>query len=146
MSDVTDFLSSSDYEKHPPAAFEEIGDKVTGTIVGEPRVKEMDDIFNPGEKVTKLIIELDTGVPYDGEDQALHGDTVRTVWVNKGKMASAINQAVKAAGANKLEEGGKLAVQYVGNGTASQRGWKPPKEYAAKYEAPKGGLDLDDFI
>lgn len=146
MTDVSSFLASSDFEKHPPAKFREHGDKVAGTIASEPRVVEVDDLNNRGEKVSKLVIEIDTGQPYDGDDAELHGDTIRTLWVNKGRMATAISQAVKAAGAKQLEEGGKLAVQYVGDGTPSQKGYNPPKEYAAKYEAPKGGLDLDDFI
>lgn len=67
----------------------------------------------------------------DGDDD----DGARAIYV-RGQMQQAVRDAVKAAGANVIEEGGILAVQYTGNGTASKPGFNPPKEYRAQYAPP----------
>ena len=51
-------------------------------------------------------------------------------------MREAIRDAIRTAGGNHLEIGGKLAVQYTGDGQA-ERGLNPPKLYKAEYKIPE---------
>lgn len=61
-------------------------------------------------------------------------DGRRTLYAG-GKMLKAIRDALQVAKAQ-LEEGGTLAVQYTGDGTATRPGANPPKLYVAQYQPP----------
>lgn len=78
----------------------------------------------------RIVLQTDERDPEITDD-----DGQRAVYA-KGNMQQAIRDAVKAAGASEISEGGVLAVQYTGDGTASKKGQNPPKQYRAEYKAP----------
>ncbi len=91
--------------------------------------------WDDGNPIMELVITIQT-TERDPDDT--HDDGRRTLYAG-GRMLKAIKDALRAARAT-LEEGGKLAVQYTGDGEAT-RG-NPPKLYAAQYEPPApGGVD-----
>jgi hypothetical protein len=72
----------------------------------------------------------------------------RAIYV-KGLMQQAVRDAVKLAGAAKIEVGGTLAVRYNSDGEPPKKGLNAPKEYKAKYEPPAPGttaVDADDLF
>ena len=131
------------------ASFDTIGTTHTGTIIEPPRVENQTDIktgevktFDNGDPRKQMVIVLQT----DERDPSVEDDDgVRRLYV-KGSpkpesksLTAAIGAAVKAAKANGLEVGGRLTVTYVGDGPQEQRGFNPPKQYAAAYEPPSVG-------
>lgn len=118
--------------------FDAPGATTKGTIVSL-EMQQQRDIKNNQPKfwddaktqpMMQLRIVLQTD-ERDGEDD----DGQRAIYV-KGNMQQAVRDAVKAAGATQIEEGGTLAVQYVKDGTATTVGFNPPKEYRAQYAPP----------
>lgn len=120
------------------AKFEQPGDTITGIIVDPPEVRQQTDIatnepmFWPsGDPKMQLIVTLQTKQS-DGPDD----DGKRRVYVKGKSLTDAVREAVKQTGAKGLEVGGSLTVTYTGDGTASQRGFNPPKLYSATYARP----------
>ncbi len=130
------------------AKFEAVGDAVRGEILNVETKQQTDLDGNPktwdnGDPrwqvaVTRQTDERDATDPDD--------DGKRAVYLKgSNKYAStskAVADAVRSAGATKLEQGGTLALQYVGDGEATKRGFSPPKLYQAAYKAPVAGVDL----
>lgn len=154
MSDATDFLLGGGGKA---AKFEQLGDRVVGTIT-ELKISQQTDMetgapltWADGSPRNQLVITLQTDERLDDND-----DGVRRVYAKggnyevaegKGKsMKDAIAEAVKASGAGKIEEGGKLTVGYSGNGKRTNRGFSAPKLFAAKYEAPTTSISEDDLF
>lgn len=81
---------------------------------------------------------------HDGEDD----DGRRAIYV-KGEMQKAVRDAIKAAGADKIEEGGTLAVQYHADGEPPKKGMNKPKLYKAQYKQPSitpSAVAVDDLL
>jgi hypothetical protein len=121
------------------ASFQNVGDSIVGFIVRQPEVQQQRDFatgepkfWSDGNPMMQLRIVLMTEVrdPDDPEDSG-----ERAVYI-RGNMQRAVAQAVRQAGARGLEVGGKLLIKYSGDGTASQRGFNPPKLYEARYRPP----------
>jgi hypothetical protein len=139
-SDVNDFLMGSGGRS---ASFKNEKDMVWGDVV-HSEVRQQTDFdsgellfWNDGKPRLQLVISLQTEEQDDEED-----DGVRKVYA-KGNMLKAIRAAIAKAGARGIENGGKLAVQYVGDGPKPPRGF-PPKLYGAKYEPPVYSTALPD--
>lgn len=122
----------------PSAKFPTIGTTVTGTVAREPEVQQQTD-FDSGKplhwddgkpklqaKVVLATTERDPQIPDD--------DGERAVYV-KGQLQKAVAQAVRGAGAKRLEVGGTLSVTYIADGERKGK-LNPPKVYSAKYEPP----------
>ncbi len=151
--DATDFLLGG--EKIRSAKFETVNDTVKGTIL-DANVRQQTDIstgelltWDDGKPKNQLVITLQTDLREPvavGEDP---DDGRRRVYVkgstkNESKsMTVAVREALRAAGAGRLEIGATLAVRYTGDGVATTRGFTPPKQYTAKYEPP---AKTDDFF
>lgn len=137
MSDVSRFLERSDYEKHEAFSFSEIGATIQGVICEPPRIVEVPDINNAGQRVEKMVLALETT---DGETFA--------VWIQEGAMAATISKAVKTAGAKTIDQGGTLAIKHTGNAEPKRKGYKGAFQYAAKYTPPEPttGVDVDDIF
>lgn len=137
MSTVEDFLNSNkpfDGEKHPPFEFHNVGDTAHGTLVEAPRVVEHPDKFNQGKTKTSLVCNLRTD---SGE--------VKTLWVEANKqMATAVSEAVKAAGVTTIAEGGQLAVRFTE--TKDTGKGNPMKVFAAVYQPPAPATAIDDIF
>lgn len=111
--DVEDFLSTGG----AALTFETIGTTHKGVV---DACQVVDDQFNEGKKILRIDLDI------DGEIQSL--------WVRAFGMRKAISAAVAKHGLKAPRPGGTLAVKYTGDGEATQRGWNPPKQFAAQYE------------
>ena len=137
---VNDFLMGSGGRS---ATFKNVKDMVWGEVVhSEVRQQTNFDSGDPlfwedGKPRLQLVISLQTDAKEDDED-----DGVRKVYA-KGNMLKAIRAAISKAGARGISNGGKLAVQYTGDGPKPARGF-PPKIYGAKYEPPIQTTALPD--
>ena len=98
-------------------AFTQIGDAVVGDIV-HVAPTTVDTKYGP-----RLPIQLRR------DDQ-----TVVTLWIKQGQMASAIIDAAHNAGADGLAVGGRLAVSFESEKPTNKG--NPMKVYAAAYKAP----------
>lgn len=120
----------------PTAKFPVPQTTVGGRITERPTVEQQRDIstgdkkfWSDGNPMMQLVVTVQT----DERDPQLDEDDGRRRIFVKGQMKNAIADAVRAAGARGLEVGGTLAVTYSHDGTASQRGFNPPKQYTARY-------------
>jgi len=122
----------------PSAKFPTVGTTVTGTIVREPELQQQTD-FDTGEPLTwpdgRPRMQVRVILQTDERDPQIPGDNGERAIYIKGNLQKAVAQAVRAAGANRLEVGGKLSVTYSSDGVAQGRK-NPPKLYSAKYEPP----------
>lgn len=131
-TDVNQFLMGSGARswKH-----ENKGDSVKGAIVSMEMRQQTDfmtkkpKFWDDGRPRMEAVVTLQTEEREDDED-----DGLRRVYV-RGQMQKAVTDAIRAAGARGLSEGGVLAIQFTGLGEKKQ-GMNPPKLYRARYEAP----------
>lgn len=98
-------------------AFTNIGDHVVGDIVHVPQ-QTVETKYGP-----RLPIQLRRA-----------DNTVVTLWIKQGQMASVIIEAARAAGADGIAVGGRLAVTWVAEKPSSKG--NPMKIYEAAYKAP----------
>lgn len=128
------------------AKFEKVGDKVQGVIL-QSEVRDQTDIntgevkrFPDGNPMKQVVITImtDPMVQEDDDD-----DGMRRIYC-KGQMVQALREALRKANVRGPADGGKLAVQYVGDGVAKQRGFNPPKQYKVWYEDPPRRVDVGD--
>jgi len=129
---VNDFLMGSGGRS---AAFPEVKALVWGEIV-HSEVRQQTDFdsgdllfWDDGKPRLQLVVSLQTDQREDDED-----DGIRKVYA-KGNMLKAIRTAIAKAGARGIANGGRLAIQYIGDGEKPKRGFAA-KIYAAKYEPP----------
>lgn len=146
ITDPNDFLLSSGV---PSFKFDAIGATAKGPIVSLDMQQQRD--FNTGLGLTwdngdpkqQLRIVLITDLRDNDQDNG-H----RAVYV-KGQMQQAVRDAIKTAGAQKIEVGGTLAVRYDSDGDPPKKGLNAPKQYRAKYEPPTpatNAVDADDLF
>jgi hypothetical protein len=146
MSDATTWLnnnSGGNGDGAPSVYFGAIGDKIIGLITSEPRPV-------PTKYGDRLVIEMKAAEGTNaskgdfGNDGPIQPGEDCIVWVRPGQMASAINDALKAAGAKGLTEGDTLAVKFVDE----QDTGKPSKlkVYKAQYHVVKPAVSVDDLI
>lgn len=129
----------------PAAKFETVGTVVRGTILSAEVAQQRDlatgalASWPDGNPKVQVLIDLQTAERSADIDD---DDGRRRLYV---KRPSAMLAAIaKALGKTKLSEavGGTLAVKYTGNGTPSQRGFNPPKQFAAVFKpANVGNVD-----
>jgi len=153
--EVNDFLFS---EGGNAARFDEMGDRVSGTIIERHMAQQtsMDTneplTWQDGRPRMQLIITLATDERGMGDDD----DGSRRLYAKGGNyevatgsgiaMKNAIADAVKAAGSRSLDPGGKLTVVFTGEGKKTNRGYNAPKLYKAKYEPPVAVVTEEDLF
>ena len=139
MSEETDaFIKAGSGSKYPAVKFEKIGDQVVGTIIEEPKLKNIKTKFDI-EEVPTLLITLDTvGNGNEGD--------FRTLFVRDSTfLLSAIGDACGEANVKGVAAGGRLAIKHhdvkdTGKGN-------PAKLYEAKYVPPAPATtSLDDIF
>lgn len=135
-----------------------IGDKISGKIklVERRQQRNMDggglQTWDDGSPKMLTYIELETDQRDDDDD-----DGVRALYAKGGRnfeaaqgsgtsMEVAIAEAVKAAGASSIDEGGTLAVQHTGVAKPSNRGYQGAKLYRAQYKSPVSSVSADDLF
>jgi hypothetical protein len=133
--------NSGDGEDRPAVYFQDIGDKIIGTIIGTPR--QVDTKYGQ-----RLIIELravdgSTATKGNfGQDGAISAGDEVALWVKPGAMASAIREAL--ADVKGISEGDTLAVAYseaVDTGKPS-----PLKKYQARYTPAKPAVTVESLV
>src|SRR5262245_4773219 len=121
--------------------FETIGDQVTGTIISVNKRQQTDlttgepKTWPNGEPRFMFNIQLQTNLRDDEFD-----DGVRSINV-KWNSQKAVQDAVRRAGASKLDIGGTLTLKYSANGPRGNFP-QPPKLYVANYIPPDDGAAL----
>ena len=134
---------------------ENIGDKVSGTILSVKRVQQtsFDDgtplTWNDGSPRMQTVVDLQTDLG-NGDD-----DGVRAIWLKGGNFEvaegkglsgeKALAAAAKEAGSKSIDEGAKLQVMFSGKAKPTTRGYQPAKLYTMKYEAPVASVSADDL-
>lgn len=132
-TDVNEFLMSGGA---PSVKFDSIGKRVTGVILAMELRNDTDPAsgtvktWDDGTPQKLVLITLQTEEHDPGIDE---DDGARSVWA-RGGMLNAIRAVARPY--RGLNVGGQLAVQYVGDGTASRKGFAPPKLYKAWYKPP----------
>jgi hypothetical protein len=120
----------------PAAKFPTIGTSISGTIlsaeVSDQRDIKTGDVktFDDGNPMKQIIVTLQTQARDDEDD-----DGKRRLFI-KAAMLGAVREAIIDAGAVTLEVGGQLTVTHTDIGTASKKGFSPPKLYTASYSNP----------
>lgn len=114
------------------------GTTYSGTVDRHPEVQQQTD-FDSGKPLfwddgkpkwqAKIVIQTDERDPKINDD-----DGLRAIYA-KGEVQKAIAAAVRAAGAKRVEPGGKLSLTFTGEGEAKGK-LNPPKLYAATYTPP----------
>jgi hypothetical protein len=129
------------------AKFEQIGATLIGTVTEISDLRQATkfgtndpDFWPSGEPIMQVVVTLQTDErdPADEHDRGVRNLYV-TVSFKEGGQLWAIKQALKAAGAEDLEVGGKLALRYVGNDPESKNPANPRKVYEARYQLPPAG-------
>lgn len=129
----------------PGVSLANIGDTIVG-VVATP-VRKVDTEF--GER---LVVELTatTGTTARKGTRGLDGPIgdgeIVSLWVKPGAMASALRDAVKAAGATGINLGDTIGMAYSGDGAASKPGWNAPKQYTAKMVPNTPSVSLDQLL
>lgn len=149
MTDANAFLLSSGT---PSFKFIPVGATVKGTIESLEMMQQND--FESGaplwwdEAKTQPRMQLRIVLQTDLRDESITNDDGRRAIYVKGNLQQSVRDAIKKAGADKIEEGGLLAVKYVKDGKAEGK-LNPPKEYVAQYEAPTqtpSAVAVDDLL
>lgn len=146
-NDADDFLLSSGQGGGKAAKFDRIGQIYSGTIVSTPKKVVQTDMQTKAPKVSRfngqplyqVLVRIQTELREDNED-----DGVRTLYV-KNKMTSAVGDAMRKAGVNRLEIGGILRVGYTRDIPPETPGFRPSKDYAAEYVPPAVKATEDFF-
>lgn len=127
-------------------AFDTIGAQVAGQIIDLEEVQQTDldsgqpSFWPDGKPKMMYRVTLATQLrdPADTAD-----DGHRTIYLrgsvkaeSQSSLAAVIGAVRQATGGQDLRVGGTLTLQYIADGQASQRGFNPPKKYAATYQAP----------
>lgn len=132
-TEVSDFLRSSSGDLHPGFKFATIGDTIKGVICEPPRVVETPNLKD-GTPEKKLVLAVQTG-----EDETW------SVWVRRGFMARAVNEALEAAGVDGIAEGGTIAIRYSEDRDTGKP--QPAKVFVAKYQPPAAPTtSVDDLL
>lgn len=150
--DINDFLMG---EGGKAFEFGAIGDTVTGEIIDMKKQQQTDFqtgapvFWNNGDPKMMLKVSLQTDIK-DNEDD----DGVRNVYLRGGNFTAlkgkgtaslvAVKDAVKKSG-KPIEVGGKLSLQFSGEGAAPAKGMNPSKLYVASYAPPSYQVDMDEL-
>lgn len=131
-----DFFGGSSGATYFP--FPTVGTTITGTIVGEPVVRDATDpatgevqTWKDGNPKKVLVVTLQTDLRDHPED-----DGQRSVWISTVGQKKAVGDAVVAAGRRGLDPGGKLTLTFTGLGEKTNPAFNPPKVFAAQYVPP----------
>jgi len=131
-------------------SFDRIGDYVQGQVLGLEEMQQTDmttgepAFWQSGQPKMMYRVTLATALrdPADPAD-----DGKRSIYLrgsrkpeSKSSLAATIGAVQAATGAGALATGGTLTLQYIGDGQQTQRGFNPPKQYAASYLPPSVDL------
>lgn len=120
---------------HRAAVFpdQQFGTVVGGPIVEKPRTEQQRDFdsrqpkfYDDGNPMWQVVVAVQAGPASDDDDG------VRAFYL-KSQMKKAVQEAVRRAGAERLEVGGTLHIRYVRDEPNSRGRGKDKKIYEARY-------------
>jgi len=125
------------------AKFQAEGDIVGGEIVAHKLRQQtsMDGeplVWEDGNPRMQLVVTVQTTEQEDPDD-----DGLRNIYI-KGQMSQAVAKAVRKAERKGIEDGGKLAVKWIGTDEPKRRGISGAKRYAATYVPPVHSTPVPD--
>lgn len=132
----------------PSCTFPNIEDKHEGQIMDIEMGQQRDlqsgkpKCWDDGSPMMQMIITLQTA---ERNPEVENDNGIRKLYVASKGMREALAAAVKKTGAAGLGVGGRLGMKYVRDGAPTQRGFNPPKEYAARYEPPTVAVSEDGY-
>lgn len=136
---MTNSIPIANLESSPSAKFVKIGDKHAGHIMAFDERDQTDIngkplLFPDGSPRKQWVISIEKE---GGEIVALYakGGKFKAATGSGDSMQAAIGAAGRAASAESIDVGGKLAVAYTGN-SEPKPGQSPAKLYTAQYEPP----------
>jgi hypothetical protein len=148
ITDPNDFLLASGV---PSFKFDTIGTTAKGQIISLDMMQQKD--FTSGALLTwedgRPKMQLRIVLATDQRDPEINDDNGHRAIYIRGQAQQAVRDAIKAAGASKIEVGGTLAVRYDSDGEPPKKGLNAPKQYKAKYEAPAAqttAVDPEDLF
>lgn len=145
LPDANDFLFAGGI---PSAKFDTLGVTVTGAIKAPPTTQQQTDFdtgqpkfWDDGRPMLQVVVDLATDLrDADTEDD----DGTRRLYVRGKHMTAAVRDAVRKAGAKKLEVGATLSVTFSGQDEPKRRGASGAKQYLATYTpAADSALGID---
>lgn len=125
---------------HKAAAFpdQQFGTVVGGPIVEKPRTEQQRDFdsgqpkfYDDGNPMWQIVVAVQTDQTGDDDDG------IRAFYL-KSQMKKAVQDAVRRAGAGRLDVGGVLQIRYLRDEPNSRGRGKPKKIYEARYQPPAG--------
>lgn len=122
----------------PGFKFPEIGTVAKGTVVSFEAQQQTDfatgepKTYRDGNPMMQVVVTMQT----DERDPDVEDDDGKRRLFIRGQMRQAVGEAIRAAGAKGLAQGGVLAVQYVADKPSETRGFNPAKQYRAQYQPP----------
>lgn len=126
------------------AKFPTIGTSVSGRIAREPSVEQQKDFttgdlkfYDDGKPQLQIVVTLATN---DRDPANPDDDGQRRLYI-KGQMRTAVEKAVRAAGAPHLQVGGHLTVTYSRDGERKNPRFNAPKNFDAVY-VPAAAAEL----
>lgn len=130
--------------------FDDIGDTCRGRIVGAKTAQQTDvdtgepKFFSNGDPMMQIVLTIETE---DGEERALYAKGGRyEIEEGEGKsMLDALRDALQAANAKTIDEGGEIAIKFSGLGKKKKAAYSAPKLFKVKYTAPVAGVSVDEF-
>lgn len=142
-------------EKLPTFKFKRIGDAIKGRVLSSNLVTRPDP--ESGKDKTSLVINVDIAQCKGGivnestDDEGLPKVTVTdfeagdrvAVWLNRGFGIGAVRDALAEVGATALEDGATVTVKLVEKRDTGKK--SPANVFDVKYEAPTGGVSIDEL-
>jgi hypothetical protein len=139
-TDANDVLFGSN---SPSAKFDQPGTTVGGIITSTPRSKQEQEwnqatqrsdgppkFFPSGDPIMAVLIDVQTQL----RDPSIQNDDgIRTIYIQGKRLKDAVRDAVRQAGAQRLEVGAEIYVTFTGLGPAPSAGANQPKEWAVRY-------------
>jgi hypothetical protein len=136
---------------------ENIGDKISGTIISIKRVQQTDFTsgepleWNDGSPRMQTVVDLQTSETVNGDD-----DGIRSLWLKGGKNYEAaegkgrsgevaLAEAAKAANVTTIDEHATLEAIMSGRSKPTTRGYQPAKLYEMRYTPPVASVSADDL-
>lgn len=147
-TDAYDLLYKSDGAS---AKFERPGAVVSGTVIEEPVSRQATDFKTKelkwwDKEKTQPVMEVVITIQTDERDPNVTDDDGRRRLFCGNRLLKAVREAIKDSGHKGSIVGGRLGVEYTGDGVPSERGLNPPKLYKAKFVPPAAkALGLDDI-
>lgn len=124
----------------PPALkFPDIGTTHKGRVLAKEARQQTDfstgkaKFWDDGKPMMEVVVTLDLG----GEEEGR--------LFLRGQLLKAVREALRESGAQTLEVGGTLAVQFTHEEPSQTRGFNPSKHYRAQYQPP-AAAKADDLL